>query len=256
LKKILKSTAEVLLPRQLFERLRRERHRRLFGPKRVNFGDLRKTTPVARNFGYPRGEPIDRYFIHKFLAKNSDAIRGRVLEVGDRNYTIRFGGEKVVQSDVLHAVQGNPLATIVGNLETGAGIPEGVFDCLILTQTVHVIYRFQDALQTAYRALKPAGILLATFPIISQLSLYDIDRGWGDYWRFTSLAVDRMLADIFGQENVQVEAFGNVLTATSFLLGISGPELTKRELDETDPEFAMLAAARAQKGADSRTEVA
>jgi hypothetical protein len=119
-----------------------------------------------------------------------------------------------------------------------------------------MIYRFQDALRNAHRALKPAGILLATFPIISQLSLNDMDQGWGDYWRFTSLAVGHMLADIFGQENVQVEAFGNVLTAASFLLGISGPELTKRELDETDPEFEMLATVRAQKRADSETEVA
>src|SRR5207247_7135457 len=144
---------------------------------------------VAREFGYPRGEPIDRYFIGKFLAKNSDAIHGRVLEIGDRDYTLRFGGDKVTQSDVLHVVAGNPQATIVGNLETGEAIPEAAFDCIILTQTLQFIYRFQDALQTTFRALKPGGILLATFPIISQLSLYDIDQGWFDYWRFTSFGV-------------------------------------------------------------------
>ena len=249
MKRVLKSVAEALLPHALFERLRQKRHLRRFGPKAVRFGDLRTTEPISRDFGYHRGEPIDRYFIHKFLAKNSDAIRGRVLEIGDRDYTTRFGGERVTQSDVLHAVAGNPEATLVGDFETGAGVPEGVFDCLILTQTIHVIYRFQDALQTAYRALKPGGVLLATFPSISQLSMYDVERGWGDYWRFTSLAVKRMLGDVFGEENVRIETHGNVLTAASFLYGISRPELTEQELDKVDPEFVMLVTARAEKPA-------
>jgi Methyltransferase domain len=249
LKRILKSTAEALLPRELLERLRLERHRRRFGPKRVNFGDLRKTTPVARQYGYPRGEPVDRYFIEKFLAKHSDAIRGRVLEIADREYTLRFGGDRVTQSDVLHVVEGNPHATIVGNLEDSESVPAAAFDCIILTQTLQFTYRFHDALQTTFRALKPSGTLLATFPIISQISLCDADQGWPDYWRFTSQAARRMLADIFGRENVQVESFGNVLTAISFLLGISTQELTPSELDEIDPEFEMLAVARAQKPA-------
>ncbi len=247
MKKLLKSAAAAVLPQELFEKLRLQRHQRRFGPKAIRFGDLRTTTPISRDFGYHRGEPIDRYFMHKFLAQNSDAIRGRVLEIGDREYTRRFGGAQVTESDVLHAVAGNPEATLVGDFETGAGVPEGVFDCLILTQTIHVIYKFQDALQTAYRALKPGGVLLATFPSISQVSMYDVERGWGDYWRFTSLAVSRMLGDVFGAANVKIETHGNVLTAASFLFGISSPELTAAELDEVDPEFVMLVTARAQK---------
>ena len=250
MKKILKSAAETFLPAELFQKLRHARHQRRFGPEPIRFGDLRTTQPISRDFGYHRGEPIDRYFMHKFLAKNSDAIRGRVLEIGDREYTTRFGGSQVTQSDVLHAVAGNPEATLVGDFETGAGVPEGVFDCLILTQTIHVIYRFQDALQTAYRALKPGGVLLATFPSISQISMYDVERGWGDYWRFTSLAVKRMLGDVFREENVRIETHGNVLTAASFLFGLSSPELTPEELDEVDPEFVMLVTARAQKPTD------
>ena len=250
MKKILKSAAETFLPPELFQKLRHARHQRRFGPEAIRFGDLRTTQPISRDFGYHRGEPIDRYFMHKFLAKNSDAICGRVLEIGDREYTTRFGGSQVTQSDVLHAVAGNPEATLVGDFETGVGVPEGVFDCLILTQTIHVIYRFQDALQTAYRALKPGGVLLATFPSISQISMYDVERGWGDYWRFTSLAVKRMLGDVFREENVRIETHGNVLTAASFLFGLSSPELSPEELDEVDPEFVMLVTARAQKPTD------
>ena len=100
---------------------------------------------------------------------------------------------------------------------------------------------------TAYRALKPGGILLATFPTISQVSRYDVECGWGDYWRFTSFAVKRMLSEIFPEDNVQLETHGNILTAAAFLFGLSSPELTERELEEVDPEFVMLVTARAQK---------
>ena len=179
MRRILKSTARALLPRAVFERLRRARYQRRFGPPPINFGDLRRTTPIARAFGYPRGEPIDRYFIHKFLARNRDAVRGRVLEIGNRDYTVRFGGGEVSHSVILHAVPGDPETTLVGNLETGEGVPEGVFDCFILTQTIHLIYRFEDALRNAFRALKPGGVLLATFPSISQLSIYDVDTRLG-----------------------------------------------------------------------------
>ena len=57
----------------------------------------------------------------------------------------------------------------------------------------------------------------------------------------------RMLAEIFSEENVRLETHGNVLTAASFLFGLSSPELTERELEEVDPEFVMLITARAQK---------
>lgn len=243
---MLKRAAAALLGPERFERFRgrRQLHRRGFRP--VRFGDFRRTTPIGKDFGYERGEPIDRHFIHKFLGQNSDAIQGRVLEIGNREYTVRFGGDRVVQSDVLHAVAGNPEATLVGDFVTGAGVPAGAFDCLILTQTFHVIYRFQEALQTAYRALKPGGILLATFPSITQLSAYDAAR-WGDYWRFTSLAVKKMLGESFPEENVKLETHGNVLTAASFLFGLSSLELTDAELDEVDPDFVMLVTARAQK---------
>lgn len=247
MRKILNAIARTVLPRAFVERWRRDRQRRRFPLASIDFGELRRTTPIARGFGFARGEPIDRYFIDRFFAANSDAIRGRVLEIGARPYTLRFGGEKVTQSDVLHAIEGNPEATLVGNLETGKGVPEGLFDCLVLTQTIHVIYHFQDALRTAYRALKPGGVLLATFPSISQVSVYDVDAGWGDYWRFTGLAVERLLAEIFPPENVRIGTHGNVLTASSFLFGLASSELTERELNEVDPEFVMLVTVRAQK---------
>ena len=84
--------------------------------KKINWGDLRKVTPVSRNFGYDRGTPVDRYYIEKFLEENKADIRGSVLEIKDRNYTERFGGMKVSFSDILDIDSSNKSATIYADL--------------------------------------------------------------------------------------------------------------------------------------------
>ena len=65
-----------------------------------------------------------------------------------------------------------------------------------MTQTLLVIFDFRAAIANCYRALKPGGVLLATFPGISQISRYDMDR-WGDYWRFTDLSARRLFEEVF-----------------------------------------------------------
>lgn len=161
----------------------------------VSFGSLRRLTPISRNFGYERGLPIDRYYIENFLAHYADDIRGRVLEIGDNSYTRKFGGDRVTKSDVLHVVEGNPEATIVGDLTCADHIPSDSFDCFILTQTLHLIYDVRAALKTLYRILKPGGVAIVTFPGISQISHDE----WGDYWcwGFTTLSARRLFEEVF-----------------------------------------------------------
>ncbi len=77
---------------------------------------------------------MDRYYIEAFLAAHASDVRGHVLEVGDDAYTRRFGAGEVTRSDVLHVGEGNPQATIVGDLTHAEHIPSGAFDCVILTR--------------------------------------------------------------------------------------------------------------------------
>jgi SAM-dependent methyltransferase len=219
----------------------------------VRLGSLRRTTPISAGFGYHRGEPIDRYYIESFLTSHAADIRGRVLEIGDATYTRRFGGDRVTRSDVLHAVEGNPDATIVGDLESGRNLPAGAFDCIILTQTLLCLYNVRAAIANAKRALAPGGVLLATVPGISQVSRYDMDR-WGDYWRFTSKAVRRLFAEAFGDEaNVKVQTYGNVLAAIGLLHGLDRGELREEELAAVDPDYEVIIGVRAVRAAISHT---
>ena len=65
-----------------------------------------------------------------------------------------------------------PEATIVADLADAAHIPADAFDCIILTQTLHLIFDVRAAVATVRRILAPGGVVLATVPGISQ-----VDRG-------------------------------------------------------------------------------
>ncbi len=99
----------------------------------VRWGNLRNTAPVSNLFGFDRGKPIDRYYIEAFLQKHKSDICGRVLEIGDPGYSLKYGGDGVTYSEVLNVLPGNPQATLVGDLETGMGLPDNAYDCMILT---------------------------------------------------------------------------------------------------------------------------
>jgi SAM-dependent methyltransferase len=219
----------------------------------VRFGDFRRLEPIDDSFGWKRGQVIDRYYIEKFLEANASDIRGRVLEVGDASYTTRFGGANVEVSDVLHYLEGNPHATIVGDLADGRNIGSDLFDCIILTQTLQMIFDVHAAIRTLHRILKPGGVLLVTGHGTSKMARHHENDGWGEYWRFTRQSAQLLFGNVFGADNVEERAYGNVLSAVAFLQGIAAGELTREELDHADWRYEVVVAVRARK-ADAATQ--
>ena len=205
----------------------------------------RQVSPISRNWGFDRGQPVDRYYIENFLADNAGDIRGRVLEIGDNSYTRRYGGEHVTVSDVLHVDEGNPAATIVADLAQSDGIPSDAFDCLILTQTLQLVYDVHAAVRTLHRILKPGGVALVTVPSITSIGDVRWEGTW--FWGFTHLSAARLFGEIFG-ENVKVEHHGNVLSASAFLYGLASHELSPHELDHRDSHYQVTITVRAVKG--------
>jgi SAM-dependent methyltransferase len=216
----------------------------------VCFVSLRRVNPISQIFGLERGQGIDRYYIEKFLAQYAADICGCVLEVADNRYTSRFGGERVTKSDVLHVQSGNPRATIVADLASYNDIASDSFDCIIVTQTLQFIYDVRAAILTLHRILKPDGVLLATFPGISQISRYDMER-WGEYWRFTTRSARKLFEEAFPAAKVTVEAHGNVLAASAFLQGLALEDVRPEELNCRDPNYEVLITVRAVKSGEN-----
>jgi len=212
----------------------------------VNFGDLRRLTPISDVWGTDRGGPLDRYYIHNFLERNRKDITGRVLEIKDPGYTRKYGVD-VTREDVLDLDPANPSVTILADLTKADAIASDTFDCFVFTQTLHIIYDSRAVLRNVYRFLKPGGVVLCTVPSVSRINYEDGGLESGDFWRFTQASVRHLFAESFPPGSFEVEGYGNVLACMAFLYGLSPDELTREELDYVDPWFPLLYCVRAVK---------
>lgn len=203
--------------------------------------------PVDEDYGLNRGTPVDRFYIERFLQENSELVKGKVLEVGGRDYTIRFGGEKVIESDIIHKIISDSSKRIFrGDLETGEGLSEGIYDCFICTQTLPFIYDLNNAVNNIVKLLKPGGSALITAGGISQIITND-RRRYGHYWSFTDMSMERLFLGVRGVSWVKAFTYGNVKSASAFLYGLSWEELGKDILEVYDPEYQVIVAAVVRK---------
>jgi len=213
--------------------------------RRIQWGDLRKIIPVSRNYGFDRGTPIDRYYIEKFLKENKADIKGSVLEIQNRRYTRRFGGRKVSCSDVLDIDRSNKLATIYADLRNTNALPKERYDCIILTQTLHIIDNYDVTIKNIYRMLNKNGILLCTLPSVSRIDYLTGEEG--DFWRFTKASARYIFKKHFTKDKLQIQTYGNVFIDICFLEGVSVEEIDSEELDYYDKYFPLIVCVRAVK---------
>jgi SAM-dependent methyltransferase len=236
------------LPQRLLQTVRDPKRRRAWQRRlrRPAFlGTLRRTTPLSDHWGFDRGTPVDRFYIEEFLSDRRSAIRGRVLEVLNSDYTARFG-VAVEQSDVLDVDPSNAQATLIADLASADDIPSETFDCFILTQTLQYIFDVPAALAHAHRILRPGGTLLCTVPTLSRIGRGELES---EYWRFTAAACSNLFRKAFAGGSVDVRARGNVLAGVAFLVGMAREELSSRALALDDPFFPVIVTVEARKAA-------
>ena len=211
----------------------------------IRFGSLRRNVPINQAT-LSRGTSIDAYYMDRFLQANKSHIRGDVLENSAAANTWKYGGDQVSNSEVIERVPGNPAATIVGDLSSPDLIQANLFDCVILDPTWMADVDPQGAAKSIHQLLKPGGTALLSFRGISP------NHSGGDRTGtlsnpYTADACVEHFEKQFANADVSVQRFGNVLTASSLLHGISAEELKTEELDHHDSQFPVLVALTATK---------
>lgn len=206
-------------------------------------GELRRIRPVSRRHGDDRGKAALRHYVEVFLEQHRYAIKGDVLEFGTSSYS-RTYGSSVASVEVIGTSSEEPEVTLVADLVSGEGLPDGQhFDCIIMTQSLFLIHDLRGAIRRIADLLKPGGTLLATFPGIQAT-----DFGpWTDHWRLTSGSAEHLFHEHFEKNDVDVCSYGNVLVAAATLYGLSTDDLRPYELDYVDSSFEVLVSVRATK---------
>lgn len=214
----------------------------------VRFGSFRRTTPIAPIWPPRFGDPVDRVYIDRFFEAEAASIRGDVLEVGGLRYTDRFG-QQISSRSVLHSPVGaGPEVTFASDLVDAPEIPSSRFDAVLLPQTLLFIYDVHAAVRTLHRILRPDGVVLVTVPGITQ-TVPDDKELWGQYWSFTDQSLERLFGDVFGPEQVTVEAHGNVKTTVALLHGLAITDLKAIDFDSNDPHFPLILTVKAVRSA-------
>ena len=216
--------------------------------KKVEFSNLSGIEPVSRLFGIERGQPVDRYYIEKFLGSNRNLIRGKILEVASDGYSRKFTGNSAKPEFHIMCPERSPGPnSFDADLTRPETLPGNQYDCFTCTQTYNFIYEVQEAVKGTHLLLKNDGVLLATVSGISQISNYDKDR-WGDYWRFTAQSVSRLFGEVFGNENVEVVTYGNLMASMAHLQGLAIEDLPEMNLLDTyDPDYPVIIGIKAKK---------
>jgi SAM-dependent methyltransferase len=198
------------------------------------WGNLRRTHPFSHTYGFERGTPIDRYYLHRFLDANRALITGDVLEVQTSAYTRRFGHDvrRVASFDIVPQFQPSYVCDLAHSEDI---LPSSAFDCVLLPNTLQHVRELDAGLQNILRVVRPGGAILA-----SAAGLLPLTGDAPDWWRFSPDGWREKLSRSWHDADVDVAGHGNCLSAVASQLGLALEELTTAELDVHDPRFPVL----------------
>jgi hypothetical protein len=200
-------------------------------------------TPFSSEYGFERGTPIDRYYLHRFLHENGHLITGVVLEIQAPMYTRQYG-QRVITSETLD-IDGQHRPTYQCDLAQSLPVvPSGRFDCFLLPNTLGCLRDLDGCLTHALRVVRPGGVILA-----SMAGFVPLTDGESDYWHMSAAGCREIAARVWPDCEVTVTQHGNVLAAIAALHGLAAEELLPHELDVNDPRYPVLVTVRCVKPA-------
>jgi len=223
------------------------RVKRLFGPRivtrlrlasrggdRPRWGNLRRTRPFSESYGFERGTPIDRHYLHRFLDGHRGLIAGDVLEVQMRTYTTRFGHD-LERTDTFDIVPHAEPTFLCDLAKSDMVIPSAAYDCLLLPNALQHFRDLDACMRHALRVVRPGGVILASaagcIPLVEDVA---------DYWRLSPAGWREKAAAVWPDADVEIAGHGSCLTAVAAQLGLALEELSDAELDAHDPRYPVL----------------
>jgi SAM-dependent methyltransferase len=135
-----------------------------------------------------RGKSLPRTFLNYSLS--GIVLEGEVLDLGSKSSAMSYNrflkrakGSKVTYTDL--EASGNDVIKI--DLENKIKIENEIYDTITCFNTLEHIYNYEQAVNEAYRILKPGGVFVGGTPFLVG---YHPDPH--DYFRYTSEALEKI----------------------------------------------------------------
>jgi glycosyltransferase involved in cell wall biosynthesis len=211
---------------------------------------LRRLQPLRA--GRQNGTPIVRYYWERYLEKHRVDIRGTALEIGTTDTIRRFGKTNIDCAEAIDLSAHSPEITVVGDLSRADHVPSNRYDCFVNQFTMHLIHDAEAALYHSIRILKPGGVLLINFSCTDYYFPNGLDMGTGQplflYRWFTPLQVENWLCTLdLAEDDYEITMHGNIFSRIAYEMNMPAEELTRRELEFSDPGHPVLICARVVK---------
>ena len=112
------------------------------GVSRVDWGDLRRVAAIQPILGLAiGGSPSTVITSRAFWIDTGLTFEGGSSRSEHPVYTRRYGGDAVTGSDVVDVDPANGTATVIADLRRVGRDRPATYDCVILTQTLHLVRR-------------------------------------------------------------------------------------------------------------------
>jgi glycosyltransferase involved in cell wall biosynthesis len=218
---------------------------------------FRRLQPLGQ--GRQWGTPIVRYYWERYLQEHQADIRGTALEIGTTDTIRRFGGSVVTRAEAIDLSPHSPEVRVVADLSRADDVPSERYDCFVNQFTMHLIYDAEAALYHAIRILKPGGVLLINFSCVDYYFPRGLDMGTGEplflYRWYTPIQVENLLRSLsLRAEDYTMDVYGNLFSRIAYQMNMPAEELTRRELEFSDPGHPLLICVRVVKPAEWRAD--
>jgi SAM-dependent methyltransferase len=205
------------------------------GLGQVDWGDLRRTTPIDEVFGVGRGTPVDRHYLRAFVREHVTAIAGDVVDIGGHPADRLSFALRDLQSFRVLDVAARPGVDVVGDVHDPDNLEPECADIVLLFNVLEHCREPHQVAANIHRWLRPGGRCLVMVPNAQRLH-----GSPDDLWRFSEAGLAQVFA---GYASVETRAYGNLTTVLASHLGIAAEELTDAELALTQADHPVATCA-------------
>jgi len=200
--------------------------------RQIDLGDLGRVRPFCPDYGFSRGTPIDRYYLHQFTSQTKDEVVGETLEIGgQKENQRRYGFTRAASYRVRDLFRCSGI-DIRADAHDPAALNESSLDSVVMFNILEHCGRPWVVVENVRRWLRVGGKVFCLVPNAQR-----IHRDPRDYWR---ILPDAMTLLFESYRVIRIGSFGNLLACAASLSGMAAEDLHQKDLEETDMQYPVV----------------